>query len=105
MDHENSPVGQLEGPVLAVVLETVLGLVRPLRKVEQITRVIAVNEVDWQAQTDDCMQGGRGHQIAAVQHGLSAQRFRFRNGRGERLAMVVTVGDDADFQAAPPRAL
>jgi hypothetical protein len=105
MDHENPPVGQFQGRVLAVVLEAVLGLVRPLRKVEQVTRVIAVNQVDWQTQADDGMQGGRRHQIAAVQHGLSAQRFRFRNSRGERLAMIVAVGDDADFQAAPPRAL
>jgi hypothetical protein len=33
-----------------------------------------------------------------VQHRLRAERFRLRDGRGERLAMVVTVGDDADFQ-------
>jgi hypothetical protein len=40
-----------------------------------------------------------------VQHCLSAKRFRLRDSGGERLAMVVTVGNDADFQATPPRAL
>jgi hypothetical protein len=33
-----------------------------------------------------------------VQHCLGAERFRLRDGRGERLAMVVAVGDNADFQ-------
>jgi hypothetical protein len=33
-----------------------------------------------------------------VQHGLSAGRFRVRDSGGEALAMVVAVGDNADFQ-------
>jgi len=40
-----------------------------------------------------------------VQYRLGAERFRFRDGRGKRLAMVVAIGDDADFQISPPRAL
>jgi hypothetical protein len=39
-----------------------------------------------------------------VQYRLGAERFRFPDGRGERLAMVVAVGNDADFQTLPPRA-
>jgi hypothetical protein len=64
-----------------------------------------VNQVDWQFQPDDRMQGGRRHQVTAMQHGLSAERFGLGHGRGERLAMVVAVGDNADFQTLPPRAL
>ena len=33
-----------------------------------------------------------------MQYRLSAERFRLHDGRGERLAMVVAVGNDADFQ-------
>jgi hypothetical protein len=40
-----------------------------------------------------------------MQHGLRAEGFRLGDGCGERLAVVVTVGDDADFQISPPRAL
>ena len=40
-----------------------------------------------------------------MQYRLGAERFRLRDGRGERLAMVVAVGNDADFQATPPWAL
>lgn len=72
---------------------------------KQIASVVAVNQVDRQAQVDDRMQRGRRHEIAAMQHRLGAKGFRLRNGGGEQLAMVVTVGDDADFQAAPPPAL
>jgi hypothetical protein len=63
-----------------------------------------VNQVDRQSQSDDSVQRGRRHQIAAVQHRLGAKRFRLRDSRGERLAMVVAVGDNADFQTLPPRA-
>jgi hypothetical protein len=35
-----------------------------------------------------------------VQHGLGAQTFRFGNSGGERLAMIVTVRDDADLQVS-----
>jgi hypothetical protein len=73
--------------------------------VKHIARIVAVNQVDRQAQVKDRMQRGRRHQIAAVQHCLSAKRFRLRDSGGERLAMVVAVGNDADFQATPPRAL
>ena len=40
-----------------------------------------------------------------MQYRLSAKRFCLPDGRGERLAVVVAVGDDADFQATPPGAL
>jgi len=36
-----------------------------------------------------------------VQYCLSAEPFRLRDGCGERLAMVVAVGNDADFQVIP----
>jgi hypothetical protein len=39
-----------------------------------------------------------------MQYRLGTERFRLGDGRGERLAMIVAVGDDADFQAQPPRA-
>jgi hypothetical protein len=49
---------------------------------------------------DRVQRGGR-HQVAAVQCRPIAKRFRLRDGRGERLATVVAVGNDADFQATP----
>jgi hypothetical protein len=64
-----------------------------------------VYQVDRQLQVEDRMQRGGRHQITAMQHRLGAQRFRLRDGCGERLAMVVAVGDNADFQTSPPRAL
>lgn len=64
-----------------------------------------MNQVDRQLQPDDGVQGGRGNQVATVQYRLGAERFRLGDSRGERLAMVVAVGYDADFQATPPWAL
>jgi hypothetical protein len=37
-----------------------------------------------------------------MQYGLRAQRPGFGDGGGERLAMIVAVGNDADFQDSPP---
>jgi len=48
------------------------------------------------------MQREGRHQVAAVQHRPSAERFRLPDGRGERLATVVAAENDADFRAAPP---
>jgi len=70
-------------------------------QVIHVSRVVAVNQVNRQLQSDDRMQRGGRHQIAAVQHCLSAERFCFRDRRRERLAMVVAVGDNADFQTSP----
>jgi hypothetical protein len=44
------------------------------------------------------VQGRGRHQIAAVQDCLCTQRFCLRDGRRERFAMVVAVGEYADFQ-------
>jgi hypothetical protein len=40
-----------------------------------------------------------------MQYRLGAERFCLSDGRGERLAMVVAVGNDADLQIPPPPAL
>ena len=64
-----------------------------------------MNQVDRQLQPDDGVQGGRGNQVTTVQYRLGAERFRLGHSRGERLAMVVAVGYDADFLATPPWAL
>ena len=57
-----------------------------------------MNQVDRQSQSDDRVQRGWRHQIAAVQHCLSAERFRLRDGCCKWLAMIVAVRDNADFQ-------
>ncbi len=72
---------------------------------ECVARVVAVNQMDGQFQSDDRVQRGWRYQIAAVQHRAGAKRPCLGDGRGERLAMVVAVGNDADFQTVPPRAL
>jgi hypothetical protein len=91
--------------ILPVVPDLVLGRLGEPAQTEEIARVIPVNQVDGQSQRDDRIQRGRSHQIAAVQHGLRAERFRLCYGSGERLAVVVAVGNDADLQNLPPRVL
>jgi hypothetical protein len=63
-----------------------------------------VNQVDRHTQADDRVQRRWRDQIPAVQHRLRAEGLCLGDCGGERLAMVVTVGDDADLQSEPPRA-
>jgi hypothetical protein len=58
--------------------------------------------MDRQAHADDRVQGGRRHQVAAVENGLRPERLGLLDRGGKRLAMVVAVGDDADFQVGFP---
>jgi hypothetical protein len=53
--HEYSSFREYQRPVLAVVLQPVLGFLRPLGQVVQVARVVAMNEVDWQTQANDRM--------------------------------------------------
>ena len=105
MHQEYRPLRQEQGAILAVIMNAVGGLLREPGKVKQIARVVAVYQVDRQPQSDDRVQGGGRNQVAAVEDRLSAERFRLGDGRRERLAMVVAVGNDADFQAPPPGSL
>lgn len=105
VDQEYPPLHQRQGTVLPIVMKAVAGFLCPSGKVEEVARVVAVNQMDRQFQTDDRMQGRRRDQIAAMQHCLGAELFRFGNGGSERFAVIVTVGDDADFQGPPPVAL
>jgi hypothetical protein len=103
--QKDPPLRQGEGCVLAVVVHAVRGLLRESVQVKQVTCIVAVNQVDRQSQSDDRVQRGGRNQVAAVQYRLRTERFCLRDCRGERFAMVVAVGDDADFQIPPPRAL
>jgi hypothetical protein len=40
-----------------------------------------------------------------MQHRLGAEGFGLGNGGAKRLPVIVTVGNYADFQVAPPRGL
>ena len=70
---------------------------------EQITGVVAVDQVDRQTEADNRVQRRGCDQVSAVQHRFSTERFCLGDCGSERLAMVVAVGDDADFQGGPPR--
>lgn len=104
VDQEYAPLRQLQVRVLPIIVDMRV-LLHELGKVEQVARIVAVNQVDRQAQVYDRVQSGGRHQIAAVQHYLSAKRFGLLYSGGKRFAVVVAVGDNADFQATPPRAL
>ena len=56
---EDSPLSQYQRSVVAVVVQAVLGIVRPFGQEVQITRIVAMNQVDRQPQSDDGMQCGR----------------------------------------------
>ena len=99
------PLREEQGPVLAVIMNAVAGLLRKPGKVKQVACVVAVNQVDRQAQSDYGVQRGGRNQVTTVQYRLSAECFRLRDGRRKRLAMVVTVGNDADFQVSPLESL
>lgn len=96
--HEYPTLREVEGSVLPVIMHAVCVLLRKPGQVKQVARIVAVDQVDRQAHVNDRMQGGRRNQIAAVQHHLGAERFCLRDGGGERLAVVVAVGDNADLQ-------
>ena len=74
-------------------------------EMKEVAGVVAVDQVDRQAQADDRTQGRGCDQISAVQHRMCAQGLCLGNGGGERLTMVVAVGDNTDLQSEPPRRL
>jgi hypothetical protein len=77
---------------------------RESAKAHDVAGVVAVDQVYRQSELDDRVQRRGRDQVTTVQDCLGAQGLGFGDCRGERLAMVVAVGNDADLQRAPPRA-
>lgn len=70
---------------------------------DKVARVVAVDQVNRQAELDDRVQRRGSDQVPAVQDRLGAEGLGFRDSSGKRLAMVVAVGNDTDLQGTPPR--
>jgi hypothetical protein len=70
-------------------------------EMEQVAGVVAVDQMDRQPDVEDGVQRRRRDQVAAVQHGLGSKGLCFGGGGGEGLAMIVAVGNDADFHPEP----
>lgn len=104
VDQEYPPLRQLQVRILPIVVDMRV-LLHEFGKVEQVAGIVAMNQVDLQSQVDNRVQSGGRHEIAAVQHRQSAKRFGLFYSGGKRFAVVVAIGDNADFQATPPRAL
>jgi hypothetical protein len=102
--QEYAPLRESQGRVLAVIMHAVGRVLREPGQVKQIARIVAVYQVDRQPHADDRVQRRGRDQIAAMQHHPCTEGFCFRDSRGERPAVIMTVGDDTDFQTAPPPA-
>ncbi len=73
---------------------------RDAAQVIQVAGIVSVDHVNRQAELGDRVQGGGRNQIAAMQHHLGAEAFCLGDGGGQQAAVVVRVGDEADFHVA-----
>ena len=101
MHDEDSPARELEGGILPVIEHLSGAFLRKAGQIKQIAGVISVNHVNGQAQPKNRMQRGWRDEVTAVQHNLRTEGLGLGNGGREGLAMIVTIGDNADLQVTP----
>src|SRR5438132_1523879 len=98
--RENLLSSELEARVGAVVLELPVPFAHPAREGTLVADVVAVNEMQRQADGERRPQSLRADEIAAVDHRLGALLLCQSHRLGERVGAVVAVREDADLHAA-----
>jgi hypothetical protein len=78
--EEDAPAAQLQGRILAVIVQLVVGIVRDAGDRNRVAEVVAVHGMDRQPQLERGTQGVAADDVAAVDHGFGA----LGHGSGER---------------------
>src|SRR5689334_24519347 len=103
MHDEDALAIQLEASVDTVIGKPAAALASPARKRHRIAQVVAMDDVQRQADRERGAQRLSADYIAAMNDRLGAHLLRALHRERERVGAVVAVGDDADFQRTSGR--